>query len=184
MSPNEENSTPTGATIRTNMVYLLDTTKTIVDVQVADGQWMVSAGQPSKPPPKITQSPTSSGYSYAIKFDAGREGTSAVADSFNTLCGGAHNQFCSSSFDGSPNDLNFYFGLNLFLKSGETTTEVPVYLAQGSNWSNNWWIGGANISYLGVLSTTGAGAVTLYIQASISDTNGFTFTSTPPNNAD
>lgn len=186
MSTKDAEVSPAGATIRSNVVTILDTTKTIVDIQ-QNGQWMVSANQPSNPPPTITPVYSAGGLAYTIEFDAGREDTSPVADQFNTLCGGVSHEWCVSSFDSSPSELNFYFGLNLFLKSGETTAEVPVYLAQGSNWSNNWWIGGACISQPGVLSANINGeTVALLIQPFMYDTNGFTFVpasdSNPQNN--
>ena len=173
MSPDDANLSPTGGpTIRSNFVYFLDLSKTITDVQ-PNGQWMVSDGQPSKPPAKVTPNGNPAGNGYTIEFDAGRQGTSAVADSFNTVCGGVSNEWCGESFDSSPSELNFYFGLNLFVGSGNPS--VTVYLAQGSNWSNNWWIGGSCITNIpGLLKATVNGeAVTLLIQSS--GDNGFNF---------
>ena len=167
MSPNEKKSSHAGdPKIRTNGVYVFDTSRTIVDIQ-PNGEWMVSAGQPSNPPPKVTTAHDPGGNGFDVEFDAGRQGTSAVADSFDTLCGGASNEWCGHSFDSSPSELNFYFGLNLSLKSGASTAEVTVYLAQGSHEVNNWWIGGASISNNpGLLKANiGGEPVTLSIQS-------------------
>ena len=179
MSTKEANSSPTGdPTIRSNVFNILDTTKTITGIS-PNGQWMVSAGQPSNPPPTVTPNHSDAGYAYTIEFDAGRQATSPVADQFNTLSGGMSHEWCLESFDSSPSELNFYFGLIFTLEAGGASSQVTVYLAQGSNaFSNNWWIGGGSISNPGVLSATVGGEnVGLLIQNYIYDTDGFTFVS-------
>jgi hypothetical protein len=77
-------------------------------------------------------------------LEAGREGSSDVANSFNSACGGSNNEYSPvSSIDSTPSDLNFYFQVNLMIG----TTPNPVYLGQGSfGLTNNWWIGGRNVT--------------------------------------
>lgn len=175
MSSNEENSSPAGATLRTNIVTLTDLSGTINSVQPS-GDWMVSANQPFTPPPKINWNYAPVGLSYTIEFDAGREGTTAVAQQFNTVCGGASNEWTGVyEIDKTPSDLNFYFGLILNFVSGNNSAQVTVYLGQGSFWpNNNWWIGGSCISNLGTLSAViGGQTVTLTLQPD--GTSGFIF---------
>lgn len=167
MSTNEPNSSPAGdPTLRTNVVTITDLSSTIDDVQ-STGVWMVSAGQPSNPPPKISPNYAPKGLSWTIEFDAGRQDTTPVAQQFNTLCGGANNEWTGVyEVDTTPSQLNFYFGLSLNIASGDNSTPVTVYLGQG-NWSfdNNWWIGGSCISNVGKLSAVVAGeTVTLTIE--------------------
>ena len=79
-----------------------------------------------------------------ITLQAGREGSSDVADSFNSVCGGSNNEYSNDAgFDSTPSDLNFYFQVNLMIGA----TANPVYLGQGSvGLTNNWWIGGPNVT--------------------------------------
>ena len=163
-----------GPTLRSNVVTFLDNTNTIVGVS-PNGQWMISFGQPMNTPPTVT-SPTAN--TFNIELDAGRQDTGPVADQFNTLCGGASNEWgIGSVMDTSPSELNFFFGVDIKLQSGGNTSIVPAYLGQGSTGpANNWWIGGKCISDSGQLSANvGGQTVTLGIQGSGS--NEFIFVS-------
>ena len=186
MSPDEANSSPAGdPTIRSNIVLLIDYSATINAVTVAPGTWMVSAGQPSNPPPIVAvmlDAPQGSN-GFSIEFDAGRDGTSAVANAFNDVCGGAAHEYCTTvGFPGGPGDLNFLFGLELHLQSGTNSSIVPVFLGQGSNGlQNNWWIGGACVSSSGSLT---APVATLRIQGSGTNVFVFHLNSSSNNNSD
>jgi hypothetical protein len=130
-------------TIRTNISTFFDTSATITSV-TPTGQWVITPGQPAKPPTASETSQPGDPYtSFTIEFDAGRESSSDVATDFVNLCGGADHMFGIGAMDGTPGSLNFYFGVTLTLKGG--LGSVTVYLAQGSEVENNWWIGGGNI---------------------------------------
>lgn len=175
MSSDDANSSPTGVTIQTNIATFFDSSKTIVDV-IPNGIWMVSDGQPFTPPPTVTRNLAPTVNSFTIEFDAGRDDTSAVADQFNTFCGGAGNEWCTNSpFASSPGELNFFFGLTLWLEATEGSAEVTVYLGQGnSGFANNWWIGGSCISKSGLLTAT-IGGQTVNLSIKSNEINSFDF---------
>jgi hypothetical protein len=115
---------------------------TISNITYIENSLVVSAGQDHDSAP---QTPTKNGNVWTITLNADRNGTSGVAQSFNTKAGGASHEYASSHWKlgGSPDDLNFYFGMNLSIGS-ETIT---LYLGQG-HWGatqNNWWFGSSAI---------------------------------------
>ena len=174
----EASAPSTGPTIRSNVATFLDLSHTIINV-AANGTWMVTAGQPSNPPPTITSNPSPSGNSYTIEFDAGREASSAVADSYNALCGGQGHEWCTASAtDSPPSELNFYFGLTLQLVSEEGGGPATVYLGQGSSGLvNNWWIGGEYVDNDTLKVPFGKKLITLSISPTAD--NGFQFNLVP-----
>ncbi len=164
-----------GPTLRSNIVTILDNSKTIVGVS-PNGQWMVSNGQPMNTPPAVTANITPTSNNFNIELDAGRSDTGPVADSYNSLCGGASNEWgISTVTDSSPSTLNFYFGVELKLQSGTDTSIVTVYLGQGTSaQDNNWWIGGECISDSGQLTAV-VGEEPVKLEISSSGSNGFIF---------
>lgn len=116
----------------------------IESIEYIDGSLVITGGQPSSPPPKITES----GATWTIDMECGRKGSSSVADKFKDTCGGAKHVYCPTAFsDKTPGKLNFYFGVRVgFSLSGETYF-VEIYLGQGHVFlRNNWWIGGKCIA--------------------------------------
>lgn len=116
----------------------------VTAVQYVDNSLVISEGQPSSPPPSITQK----GSKWTITMDCGRHGTSSVADSFNKYCGGKHHEYApDGGGGGTPDKLNFYFRVNLTIElNGQSYDVNNVCLAQGHYaTTNNWWIGGANV---------------------------------------
>ncbi|HET6978975.1 MAG TPA: hypothetical protein VFI24_21765 [Pyrinomonadaceae bacterium] len=164
-----------GPTLRTNDVTFTDNSKTIVGV-APTGTYMVSAGQPMNTPATVTQNITPSSNGFTIELDAGRSDTGPVAASFNSLCGGAANEWgIGTVTDSSPGTLNFYFGVEIKLQVGTDTSTVIVYLGQGTSGpDNNWWIGGECISDSGQLTAT-VGGQTVTLNLSSSGSNGFIF---------
>ena len=164
-----------GESLRTNIVSLLDNSKTIIGVS-PNGQWMVTNGQPMNTPPAVTPNITPSSNSFNIELDAGRSDSAPVADAFNSLCGGASNEWgIDTVTDSSPGTLNFYFGVDLKLQSGTDTSIVTVYLGQGTSaQDNNWWIGGECISDSGQLSAV-VGQTPVVLNMSSTGSNGFIF---------
>ena len=171
----EATAPSTGPTIRANVATFTDTSKTIVGV-TPNGTWMVSAGQPANPPPKVTAGPSNPyNNGFSIEFDAGRSDTGPVADSYNSICGGADHEWSTNSpIDSSPSELNFYFGLNLQLQSKSGPGTATVYLGQGSSGlANNWWIGGDCVKGSSLKVLCGGQFVTLSISGN--GDNGFIF---------
>jgi hypothetical protein len=158
-------------TIRTNISTFFDTSATITSV-TPTGQWVITPGQPANPPTAKETSQQGDPYTaFTIEFDAGRKSSSDVATEFTNLCGGADNMFGIGATDGTPGSLNFYFGVTLTLKG--SLGPVTVYLAQGSEIDNNWWIGGGNIKYGQLEFISGGNLAALTISGDSS--NGFIF---------
>jgi hypothetical protein len=107
---------------------------------------VVSAGQSHDSAP---QTPTKNGNVWTIALNADRNGTSDIAQSFNTKAGGASHEYTNSSWwslGSSPGDLNFYFGVNLTVG----TETITVYLGQGHHGAdqNNWWFGSSALIFV------------------------------------
>jgi hypothetical protein len=118
---------------------------TISNITYIENSLVLSAGQDHDSAP---QTPTKNGNVWTITLNADRNGTSDVAQSFNTNVGGASHEYASSEWGGlgnSPSDLNFYFGVNLSIG----TETITVYLGQG-HWGaahNNWWFGSSALIF-------------------------------------
>ena len=159
-------------TARTNIATFFDTSATILNV-TPTGQWVITSGQPAFAPTANETSPQGANYTaFSIEFKAGREGSSDVATQFNNLCGGADYMFGIGASDPTPGSLNFYFGVTLQLKG--SPGPVLVYLAQGSEVDNNWWIGGGGNIKSGQLEFISNGNLAK-LDISGSSSNGFIF---------
>lgn len=103
----------------------------------------VSSGQPFDVPPTINQQEDGS---WKITFAAGRHKTIAVSKSFMAAAGGMPlTVVTAASGDKTPQELNFYFGLDISFKKAGLDSLV-IYLAQGSGGTdNNWWLGATNL---------------------------------------
>jgi len=79
---------------------------------------------------------------WTIKVDCGRQGSSAVADTFNAAAGSTYNEIAKLTEAKAPGELNFCFEINIAFSLVPGYTKV--YLGQGSTDGlvNNWWIGG------------------------------------------
>ncbi|HEX4632128.1 MAG TPA: alkaline phosphatase family protein [Chthoniobacterales bacterium] len=138
-----ENTAAASVTLHSNTVSIDDkASKTIKLITYVDGSLQISSGQPSKVPPSIK----SNNNVWEITLEAGRHKTSAVADAYNSLCGGNGKEYApSGGGGGTPKELNFFFGVVLHFQNGGSAT---IYLGQGSYGiivTNNWWIGGGPI---------------------------------------
>jgi len=122
------------------------TGKDIVNVEYLSGSAKVSDGQPFELPPKVK--PDGPG-NFVITFTAGRHKTLAMAQGFIAAAGGSqYTLVVATSGDPIPNELNFYFGLNLTVRlpSGGRLDNIVIYLGQGSDGiHNNWWLGSPNL---------------------------------------
>ncbi|MFN8125180.1 MAG: hypothetical protein U0R64_01520 [Candidatus Nanopelagicales bacterium] len=101
-----------------------------------DGGYSITAGQPWGGVTTGSGTP-GGGSGINVTADAGRSGSSEVADWFNarsTLAVGD-----DQGTDNSPEELNFAFSGTLSING----TDYPVVIGQGhSGANNNWWIGG------------------------------------------
>lgn len=130
-----------GTTSHSNTVTIDDkASRTISSISYIAGSLVISSGQPSKVPPSIKVKNNV----WEITLEAGRHKTSAVANAFNSRCGGKGKEYApSGGGGGTPNELNFFFGVTLNFQNGGAAT---IYVGQGSyGLTNNWWIGGSPI---------------------------------------
>lgn len=123
-----------------------DSPNIISSINYIDNSLVVSAGQSHDSSP---QTPTKDGNVWTITLNADRNGTSDVAQSFNTIAGGASHEYTYSNVWGlgkSPSDLNFYFGVDLSIG----TETITVYLGQGHHGAgnNNWWFGSSALIFV------------------------------------
>jgi hypothetical protein len=106
----------------------------------------VSTGQSFDVPPTISHKGSSE---WKITFKSGRHKTSAVSESFMAAAGGSKRSvITSASGDKTPDELNFYFGLEISFRSSKygDLDDVLIYLGQGSYaLTNNWWFGSNNL---------------------------------------
>ncbi len=122
-----------------NVVTINDNSRVISGMSYVTGSLKITDGQPYDLPPSFS----GSNGKWKITLEAGRKKTKPVADTFNSNCGGASKEYAPSGGGGTPDELNFQFGVTISFQSGGSAT---VYLAQGSYaTTNNWWIGGAPI---------------------------------------
>ncbi len=121
------------------------TCKDIVNIEYQPDSACVSSGQPFDVPPSISNNGSGQ---WTIIFKAGRKKTSKVADSFTSVAGGSQYTLVVNSSNKTPDELNFYFGLNVTvsLPSGGRLDNIIIYLGQGSEGlTNNWWLGSVNL---------------------------------------
>ena len=112
----------------------------IENIEYIDGTFLISDGQPyeSGPTPKDLGTGV-----WQVTVNCGRHKTSDVADAFDEACGGQYHEFAGYHGGGTPDELNFMYGLKITFANA---APVTLYLGQGSSSSrNNWWIGGANV---------------------------------------
>ena len=112
----------------------------IESISYIDGSFVISDGQPYESGP--TAKDKGNGV-WEITVNCGRHKTSEVADKFNSLCGGQYHEYAPKGGGGTPDELNFMFGITVAFKNA---TPITLYLGQGHYSShNNWWIGGQNV---------------------------------------
>lgn len=126
-----------------NTVTITDTSGTLSSVSYVGNSAHVTADEDFDVPPAITQS----GRVFKITFNADRKGSSAVADSFNASSGGTAFEYAPSGGGGTPDDLNFWFTLQLDFNTAQGSARVQLNIGQGHySATNNWWIGGGIVT--------------------------------------
>jgi phospholipase C len=152
---------------RTNVVTINDESKVIRSISYVTGSLVITSGQPSDVPPKIS----GSNGVFTITLEAGREDSKPVANSFNTSSGGSSKEYAPKGGVGAAEKLNFMYAVILNFLSGESVT---LYLAQGSfAGHNNWWIGGSPIFSLDKPRLEYTSGNTVYTLALLADYDRF-----------
>lgn len=126
-----------------NTITITDTSGTLSSISYVGNSAHVTQGESYEVPPAISQS----GRVFKITFQADRKGSSAVADSFTSSSGGTAFEYAPSGGGGTPDDLNFWFTLQLDFSTAQGNASVQLNIAQGHNAAtNNWWIGGGIVT--------------------------------------
>ncbi len=85
--------------------------------------------------------------SWTITFYCDRKGSNGVAQTFDGWCGGGSHEYCPTSGDSEPEELNFAFGMDCLFAVDGNTYKIQLYFGQGSKGlNNNWWFGSHSIS--------------------------------------
>jgi phospholipase C len=123
---------------KSNEVTIDDKAKTIVGISYVGNSLVITPEQPAQTP----QVPAPVNNVWKITLEAGRKRSKGVAVAFNSDCGGKSKVYSKGQSD-KPEELNFYFAVDITFADGATE---KIYLGQGSHGSvNNWWIGGKAI---------------------------------------
>ncbi|MFM0231077.1 hypothetical protein [Paraburkholderia sediminicola] len=112
------------------------------------GSLMVTAGQQADKSPKFQQK---SSTEWEMSLNADRENSTPVAQSFNSIVGGGSHEYADGwRVDSSPDQLNFYFGVNLSVQIVGSTQTIVVYFGQGNSGTkrNNWWFGSNALNFV------------------------------------
>jgi hypothetical protein len=126
-----------------NVVTIKDESGTVTGMTYVNGSAVVTKDQQSEPPPGISQS----GRVFTITFRADRQNSADVADKFTTSSGGSAYQWTGRGGAGTPNELNFYFSVEITFSTAQGEGSTKVNLGQGHHPNtNNWWIGGSAIT--------------------------------------
>jgi hypothetical protein len=140
--------------VTNNKVKIDDISETVTRISYIDGSVDVTPGQKNDPPPTISQS----GRVFTISFAANHKGNEGVAGRYNGLCGGSAHEYAGRHGGGTPNKLNFYFGVEIRFETAQGGGTLKIYLGQGhGGTANNWWIGGSGISIIGPSVTVAIG---------------------------
>jgi hypothetical protein len=84
--------------------------------------------------------------SWMITFFCDRKGSNGVAGTFNGWCGGKGHEYCPTSGDAQPEELNFAFAMDCMFTVDGTDCKARLCFGQGSKGlSNNWWFGSEQI---------------------------------------
>lgn len=130
------------STPSSNVITITDKSGTLTGM-TNTGTPVVTSGQDHSASPTISRS----GAVFTITFNADRKASTSVAQSYNSLCGGAAYEYAASFGGGTPQELNFYFSLSLTFTTAQGPGTATLVLAQGNhNLTNNWWIGGSIVT--------------------------------------
>lgn len=130
------------STPSTNVITFTDNSQTIVSMTFVSNS-IQDGSSNYYTPPTIQKS----GNVFTITFMSDRHGSSDVATSFNSACGGAAYECAADHGGGTPNSLNFYFALTVNVSTPSGNGLTTLYVGQGNHGTtNNWWLGGSCIN--------------------------------------
>jgi hypothetical protein len=110
----------------------------ITAIDYVPNSLVITPGEDSSPPPTIEQDESQ----WTITLSADRKASTGVADSFNRVSGGQNHEYAPSGGGGIPEEMNFYFQIDMTLGA----SRVRLQLGQGNyGLRNNWWMGGNHV---------------------------------------
>jgi hypothetical protein len=124
-------------------------TSSLITAMSYNSFFSITEGQPSTLPPTAVQN----GDTWTITIECGRKASGNVATAFDEVVLGndkggssAAHEYAPSGGGGTPNELNFCFGMNVTFVANSIQLQTVLYFAQGSyGTTNNWWIGGNTV---------------------------------------
>jgi len=76
-----------------------------------------------------------------------RRQSSSVANAFNSSSGGSAHEYAASGGGGTPNELNFFFTVQINVTTSKGSGSTLLNIGQGHyGTTNNWWLGGAGLT--------------------------------------
>lgn len=127
----------------TNILTITDDSGTITGMSYFPGSVVVTSGQDSSPPPTVQKN----GKIYTISFDCDRKGSSTTAASFNAASGGSTHEYAAYRGGDTPDELNFWFGLQIEFSTSQGTGTAVLNVGQGhTGVHDNWWLGGSIVN--------------------------------------
>jgi hypothetical protein len=131
------------SSITSNTLQIVDNSRTLIGVTYIAGSAVVTSGESYDDSAAIGVS----GNVWTITFSADRKGSSDVATSFNSASGGTAYEYAASGGGETPDELNFYFTLELAFSTAQGNAIVSLNTGQGHfALSNNWWLGGSIVT--------------------------------------
>lgn len=127
----------------TNVITITDNSASITSMTYVNNSANVTSGQSYVVPPSIQKS----GNKFTITFAANRKNSSSVANAFNSSSGGSAHEYAASGGGGTPNELNFFFTVQINVTTSKGSGSTLLNIGQGHyGTTNNWWLGGAGLT--------------------------------------
>jgi len=130
--------------ISINVLTITDNSGTITSMTYVANSANVTSGEDSAPPPTVQKN----GSVFTITFVSDRKKSAPVATAFNNNCNNnSLNAYAASGGGGLPEELNFFFQLELQVTTASGSGSAILNIGQGSYaLTNNWWLGGPIVS--------------------------------------
>jgi len=127
----------------TNVLTITDKSASITSMTYVNGSAVVTNGQKYSTPPSIQKS----GNQFTLTFMSDRKKSSPVASAFNTASGGSAHEYAASGGGGTPDELNFFFTVQITVATSKGSGTTLLNIGQGSyGTTNNWWLGGSGLN--------------------------------------
>jgi phospholipase C len=130
--------------ISTNVLTITDNSGTITSMTYVANSANVTLDEDSSPPPTVQKN----GSVFTITFVCDRKKSTPVATAFNNNCNNnSLNAYAASGGGGLPEELNFFFQLELQVTTASGSGSAILNIGQGSyGLTNNWWLGGSIVN--------------------------------------